>query len=89
MTRTLRTNSLLLLPLLAGLALGCKVEKSRLDQLMVERPMKRTTTATTTPRTPSRSIRTRLDPAAPARISTARTILGRKDTAPRSWSSTC
>ena len=82
MTRTLRTNSLLLLPLLAGLALGCKVEKSRLDPLMVERPMKRTTTTATTTPTDATPVDPHAPPtpAAPGKDLDSKDILARKET---------
>jgi parvulin-like peptidyl-prolyl isomerase len=77
------TRTLLLLPLLAGLAFGCKNnEKSRLDTLMAERPMKVTSgTSTTNPANP-----TPTDPhapptaPAPGKDIDSKDILGRKDT---------
>jgi len=77
------TRTLYLLPLLAGLALGCKqTEKSKLDSLMAERPMVRKTTTGGQPTDAKRP-----DPhggsaptGAPAKDLDSKDILGRKDT---------
>ena len=81
MTRTLHKSSLLLLPLLASLALGCKVEKSRLDQLMTERPMKATTTAAAKPTTATPTD-PHAPPSAPGKDLDSKDILARKETSP-------
>ena len=76
------TRTLYLLPLLAGLTLGCKQnEKSRLDTLMTERPMHRTSTATTLPagtKTPDPH-GGNATPAGPAQDLDSKDVLGRKD----------
>ncbi|MBA3456078.1 MAG: peptidylprolyl isomerase [Deltaproteobacteria bacterium] len=82
MTRTRHTSSLLLLPVLAGLALGCKTnEKSRLDTLMSERPMSHTTAApsTTKPGNPA-PVDPHAPPATPAKDLDSKDILARKET---------
>ncbi|MDB4961053.1 MAG: peptidylprolyl isomerase [Myxococcales bacterium] len=84
MTRILRSNPLstagLVLALVGSLSLGCKSEKSRLDTLMAEHPMKHTSTVTTTSK-PGAHGTGETQPGAPAKDLDSKDILARKETA--------